>query len=67
MAKGSNRGGKSDARRTEDGKASRARDEAVHRDPDIGGVGRREASRDSHARGRQERATNHRDLRPGRG
>lgn len=65
MPKGGNRGGKSDAHRTEDGKASRTRDEAVHRDPDIGGVGRREASRDSHARGRQERATGHRDLRGG--
>lgn len=51
--KGKNRG-TSDSRRSEDRERQNAKDEAVHRDPDIGGVMRRE-SNDVHMRDRRDR------------
>lgn len=57
MGKGGNKAresGKDDpSRRSEDTAAQNERDEAVSRDPDIGGVMRREASTDPHKRGRR--------------
>jgi hypothetical protein len=57
MGKGGNKareGAKDDSsRRSEDTAAQNERDEAVARDPDIGGVTVRGASTDPHARGRQ--------------
>lgn len=52
-----NKGGNRDARhdrKSEDTARQNAKDEKVHRDPDIGGVMRRE-SHDLHARGRGDR------------
>lgn len=50
--KGRSAGGGNPNRRSEDTAAQNSRDEAVSRDPDIGGVMRRQASTDPHKRDR---------------